>query len=155
MKMRIEIRKATIGDLEKLIHLLNRLFSQDIEFEPDYDKQKNGLKKIIGNPEIGEILVLTIDDSIVAMVSLLYSISTALGGKVAVLEDMIVDEEYRKKNYGAELINEAIQYARNSNILRLTLLTDFDNDKAIRFYTNAGFEKSKMIPMRLILNINE
>ena len=153
--MRIEIRKATIGDLEKLIHLLNRLFSQDIEFEPDYDKQKNGLKKIIGNPEIGEILVLTIDDSIVAMVSLLYSISTALGGKVAVLEDMIVDEEYRKKNYGAELINEAIQYARNSNILRLTLLTDFDNDKAIRFYTNAGFEKSKMIPMRLILNINE
>ncbi len=113
------------------------------------------LKEIIENPDIGEILVLTIDDTIVAMVSLLYSISTALGGKVAVLEDMIVDEEYRKKNYGAELINEAIQYARNSNILRLTLLTDFDNDKAIRFYTNAGFEKSKMIPMRLILNINE
>ncbi len=153
--MKKEIRKANIGDSEKLIHLLKILFSQDIEFEPDYEKQKNGLKEIIENPDIGEILVLTIDDTIVAMVSLLYSISTALGGKVAILEDMIVDEDFRSKNYGKELLNEAIRYARSKNILRLTLLTDFDNNRAVRFYEKAGFEKSKMIPMRLILNSNE
>lgn len=150
--MRKEIRTAIIGDLEKLISLLNLLFSQDIEFEPDYVKQKNGLKKIIENPEIGEILVLTIDGNIIAMVSLLYSISTALGGKAAILEDMIVDKEFRSKNYGTELINEAIRYARSKNILRLTLLTDYDNESAIQFYGKAGFEKSKMIPMRLVLS---
>jgi ribosomal protein S18 acetylase RimI-like enzyme len=131
------------------------LFTQDIEFEADYEKQKNGLKEILENPGIGEILVLTIDDNIIGMVSLLYSISTALGGKAAVLEDMIIDKDFRGKNYGTELINEAIRFARERNVLRITLLTDFNNDPAINFYSNAGFIKSKMIPMRLILNGNQ
>jgi len=149
-----EIRTAKLDDLERLAYLLDLLFSRDIEFEPDYEKQKKGLKEIIENPEIGEILVLTIDKKIIAMVSLLYSISTALGGKVAVLEDMIVDKDFRSNNYGTELLNEAIKYARNKNILRITLLTDYDNDKAISFYEKSGFGKSKMIPMRLLLNRN-
>ncbi|MBP9022617.1 MAG: GNAT family N-acetyltransferase [Spirochaetes bacterium] len=146
-----EIRTAKIDDLERLAYLLDLLFSQDIEFEPDYEKQNKGLKEIIENPEIGEILVLTIDKKIIAMVSLLYSISTALGGKVAVLEDMIVDKEFRSNNYGTELLNEAIGFARNRNVLRITLLTDYDNDCAIHFYEKTGFVKSKMIPMRLML----
>jgi ribosomal protein S18 acetylase RimI-like enzyme len=153
--MKKEIRTARIDDLESLIHLLNQLFTQDIEFEADYEKQKNGLKEILENPGIGEILVLTIDDNIIGMVSLLYSISTALGGKAAVLEDMIIDKDFRGKNYGTELINEAIRFARERNVLRITLLTDFNNDPAINFYSNAGFIKSKMIPMRLILNGNQ
>jgi ribosomal protein S18 acetylase RimI-like enzyme len=148
------IRTARIDDLEILIRLLNQLFSQDIEFEADYKKQKKGLKEILENPGIGEILVLTIDDNITGMVSLLYSISTALGGKAAILEDMIIDKDFRGKNYGTELINEAVRFARERNVLRITLLTDFDNDSAINFYSNAGFVKSKMIPMRLILNGN-
>jgi GNAT superfamily N-acetyltransferase len=150
--MKKEIRTAHINDLESLIHLLNLLFSQDIEFEADYEKQKKGLTEILVNPGIGEILVLTIDDNITGMVSLLYSISTALGGKVAILEDMIIDKDFRGKNYGTELINEAVRYAREKNVLRITLLTDYDNDKAIKFYGKTGFVKSKMIPMRLILN---
>ncbi len=150
--MKKEIRTACIDDLESLIHLLNVLFSQDIEFEADYEKQKNGLKEILENPDIGEILVLTIDDNIIGMVSLLYSISTALGGRVAILEDMIIDKDFRSNTYGTELINEAVKFARENNILRITLLTDYDNDRAIHFYGNAGFVKSKMIPMRLVLN---
>jgi GNAT superfamily N-acetyltransferase len=150
--MKKEIRTAHINDLESLIHLLNLLFSQDIEFEADYEKQKKGLTEILENPGIGEILVLTIDDNIIGMVSLLYSISTALGGKVAILEDMIIDKDFRGKNYGTELINAAVRFAREKNVLRITLLTDYDNDKAINFYGNTGFVKSKMIPMRLILN---
>jgi len=152
IEMKKEIRTANIDDLERLIHLLNLLFSQDIEFEADYEKQKKGLKEILENPDIGEILVLTIDGNIIAMVSLLYSISTALGGRVAILEDMIIDKDFRSKNYGTELINESIKFAREKNVLRITLLTDYDNDRAINFYGNAGFVKSKMIPMRLIFN---
>lgn len=38
------------------------------------------------------------------MVSLLYSISTALGGKVAILEDMIINKNYRNKGFGKQII---------------------------------------------------
>jgi ribosomal protein S18 acetylase RimI-like enzyme len=143
---------ASIADLEELILLLNVLFNQDLEFVFDYQKQKSGLEKIIENPEIGEILILKIDSKIAGMVSLLYSISTALGGKVAILEDMVIDEQYRKRSFGKALLDEAIMHAKRNDCLRITLLTDFDNDIAIRFYKQKGFQLSKMVPLRLVFD---
>ena len=145
-----QITLATLADLDELVHLLNVLFTQDIEFEPDFIRQRIGLELIILNPEIGEILVMKIDGKVLGMVSLLYSISTALGGKVATLEDMVIDEEFRRKGLGTELLNEAVSFARKRGCLRLTLLTDFNNDTAIKFYERAGFNLSKMIPLRLV-----
>lgn len=141
---------ATTADIDDLAQLLHSLFSQDIEFTPDLEKQKAGLQQIIENPTIGEILVLKTDDRTLGMVSLLYSISTALGGKVAILEDMIIAEGFRRSGYGKQLLHEAIAFAKQRNCLRITLLTDFDNETAIRFYQRSGFNLSKMIPLRLV-----
>ena len=148
--MKKEISNACLNDLPELVELLNDLFTQDIEFVPDLKKQKSGLEAIIINPEIGEILVLKGEGQILGMVSLLYSISTALGGKVAVLEDMKIHRDYRQKGLGKELHGEAIRFSKERNCLRLTLLTDFNNDTAISFYKQFGFKKSEMIPMRLV-----
>ena len=148
--MNKEISIASMNDLPELTDLLNDLFTQDIEFVPDLKKQKAGLEAIINNPEIGEILVLKGEGQILGMVSLLYSISTALGGKVAILEDMIIHKNYRQKGLGKELLGEAIRFSKERNCLRLTLLTDFNNDPAIQFYQQFGFKKSEMIPMRLV-----
>lgn len=148
--MNKEVRIATNNDLNELIGLLNDLFTQDIEFEPNDEIQKAGLEKILNNPEIGEILVLLLDNKVIGMVSLLYSISTALGGKVAILEDMIIDKNYRSKGFGKQLLQEAINFSVKRDCLRITLLTDFNNDIAINFYEGFGFKKSDMIPLRLI-----
>jgi ribosomal protein S18 acetylase RimI-like enzyme len=148
--MKKEISKACLNDLPELVELLNDLFTQDIEFVPDLKKQKAGLEAIINNPEMGEILVLKGDSKILGMVSLLYSISTALGGKVAILEDMIIHKDFRQKGLGKKLMGEAIRYSKERNCLRLTLLTDFNNDAAIKFYKQFGFKKSEMIPMRVV-----
>ncbi len=145
-----EIRIANTGDLPELVGLLNELFTQDIEFEPNYAIQEKGLQMIIGNKEVGEILVLKVDNKIIGMVSLLYTISTALGGRVATLEDMIISKEYRNMGFGKELLAEAISFSKQQGCPRLTLLTDFDNDVAIKFYKGFGFTKSAMIPMRLV-----
>ena len=147
-----QVSIATLAEIDELVHLLNVLFKQDIEFEPDYVKQKAGVEQIINNPSMGEILVMKADGKVVGMVSLLYSISTALGGKVAILEDMVMDANFRRNGLGTELLNEAIAFAQKSGCLRLTLLTDFDNEAAIRFYQSAGFSLSKMIPLRLVFN---
>lgn len=150
--MNKDISIASINDLPDLASLLNDLFLQDLEFVPDLEKQKAGLETIINHPEIGEILVLKGDGNVLGMVSLLYSISTALGGKVAILEDMIIRKDYRKMGLGKKLLGEAIRFSKERNCLRLTLLTDFDNDVAIQFYQQFGFKKSAMIPMRLVFN---
>jgi len=151
--MEKEISIAKLIDIPELIELLTDLFTQDIEFVPDSIKQKSGLEAIISNPEIGEILIIKDDDRTVGMVSLLYTISTALGGKVAILEDLIMHKDYRQIGLGKELLNEAIRFSKERNCLRLTLLTDFNNDVAINFYQQFGFKKSEMIPMRMVFEL--
>ena len=100
-------------------------------------------------------LKLAIDGRIVGMVNLLYTISTALGRRVAILEDMIVDPNFRASGFGAVLLEAAIQQATKEGCGRITLLTDHDNTRAIRFYERKGFIQSPMIPLRLLLNPKE
>jgi GNAT superfamily N-acetyltransferase len=145
-----EITLAKPTDIPEMVQLLDELFSQDIEFVPNHEKQQRGLEMIVNNPEAGEILLLKNGGGVIGMVSLLYSISTALGGKVAILEDMIIIKDFRSKGFGSKLLGAAIDFARERGCMRITLLTDFDNETAQAFYRKFGFRKSAMIPMRLI-----
>lgn len=43
--MEKKIRQAEMTDVEELARLLKVLFTQDIEFVPDYQKQKRDLSK--------------------------------------------------------------------------------------------------------------
>lgn len=146
------VEEAHSVDVEQLIDLLNLLFSQEAEFVPNRELQRQGLLLILNNAHIGTIFVLKKEDEIVGMVSLLWTISTALGGKVAFLEDMIIKPEYRGNNGGSQLVSHAIAYAKSVTCKRITLLTDCDNKNAQRFYKRLGFEDSLMQPMRLILS---
>jgi GNAT superfamily N-acetyltransferase len=138
-------------DIEALSALLTLLFKQEAEFAPDVTKQRKGLSMIIRNPEVGEILTLKNGGQIIGMVSLLYTISTALGARVAWLEDMIIHPQHRSSGAGTQLIQAAIDHARENGCQRITLLTDSDNISAQRFYSRNGFQRSTMTPMRQVL----
>ena len=85
------------------------------------------------------------------MASLLYTISTAEGGKAALFEDFIVQPEYRRQGIGTRLLEYVIQQARAEGVLRITLLTDLKNDNAQDLYRKLGFVNSSMQAMRLKL----
>ena len=85
------------------------------------------------------------------MVNLLFTVSTAIGERVAILEDMIVSPVARGSGIGSGLLTYAISFARLSGVKRITLLTDSENTSAQRFYGKHGFSKSSMIPLRLTI----
>jgi GNAT superfamily N-acetyltransferase len=145
---------AATSDIDALIGLVGLLFEQEAEFSPDPELQRQGLARIIQNPQLGEIIVLREGDSVIGMASLLYTISTALGGRAALLEDMIVDPHYRGRGYGTQLITNAIQRAKNAGCLRIRLLTDADNTNAQRFYLRNGFQPSGMKTFTRLLTGN-
>lgn len=143
---------ATTADIPALSELLTQLFTQEAEFQADSVAQQRGLNAILSDPAIGEILVARQNGQIVGMVNLLYSISTALGARVALLEDMIIAPDMRGSGVGSQLLAAAIGHAKQCGCLRITLLTDADNYAAQAFYRKQGFEQSSMIPLRLGLN---
>lgn len=147
----MEISAATDADVPALCGLLGLLFAQEAEFHPDAERQTAGLRGIINRPDVGQVLVLRDGLNVVGMVSLLFLPSTALGGRVAFLEDMVVRPDARGAGAGAELLQAAIAFARSIGCLRVTLLTDADNTAAQRFYKRHGFGRSAMIAMRLPL----
>jgi GNAT superfamily N-acetyltransferase len=142
------VRIAEPGDIEACTRLLNVLFSQEHEFTPDLKKQEAGLGMIIGDSSAGTIFVCEADGNIIGMVSLLNLVSTALGKKVAMLEDMIVDPAWRNQGIGAMLLDYACRWAQENGYGRLTLLTDGDNLPAQRFYAAHGFVHSTMVAFR-------
>ena len=144
----LAFRVAALEDIDILCELLFELFSQEIEFTPNKEVQQKALKTIILNENIGDIYVATINEKVVAMVNILYTISTALGTKVAIFEDFIVDRNYRNQGIGENLIDFVFEDLNAKNFSRITLLTDNDNLKAHKFYEKKGFIKSSMVPFR-------
>jgi GNAT superfamily N-acetyltransferase len=144
-------RSATTEDIPQLCMLLNQLFEQEAEFEPNRQNQTDALHKILEDSNIGEIFVAQKKDQILGMVTLLYTISTALGAKVALLEDMIINKNDRGQQIGTALLNYTLHALKTKGCKRITLLTDHDNVKAHNFYASFGFAKSKMLPFRLLL----
>ena len=146
-----QFRTASVEDIPQLVGLLNQLFAQEVEFTPNEENQKRGLLKIILNEQVGKIIVAESYGSIIGMVNLLFTVSTSTGTRVCILEDMIISSNCRSSGVGSQLLQYSISVARNDGCLRITLLTDRENEKAHKFYQRHGFKFSLMIPMRLNL----
>lgn len=144
--------KAIHSDSPQLVELLKTLFEQETEFDPNSEAQRKSLNKIILDPKIGIVLVVRDDEKILGMINLLFTESTALGSKVAILEDMVVLPMYRGEGIGSQLIDYAISEAKKEGCKRITLLNDIENTKAQSFYQKKGFIKSDMTPYRLFLD---
>ena len=149
--MNLELGAARREELPQLVALLGLLFTQEAELAPDADKQRRALGSILSDDTIGRLYVAREAGRVVAMASLLYSVSTAEGGRAAWFEDLIVVPERRGRGVGSALLGFVIEEARRQGILRLTLLTDGHNKRAQALYAKLGFAPSGMLPMRLHL----
>ena len=149
--MELSYGAATAKDLPQMVELLGVLFTDEAEFHPDPGKQKRALEAILGNPTIGKLFVAREGKRVVAMASLLYTVSTAEGGKAALFEDLVVHPDERKRGIGEALLKHVVEQARVDGVLRITLLTDMQNERAQAMYRRVGFVGSPMKPMRLKL----
>ncbi len=146
----LRIEPAILDDLPLMADLLADLFSHEPEFRANHAKQMRGLKLILEKPDRGRIFVLRNNARIVAMVNLLFTISTAEGGFVIIMEDLVVHADHRGQGHGARLLRHAIDFAREKNFLRIALVTHRDG-RVLEFWRRHGFIESEMVTMRLLL----
>ena len=148
----VVIEPAIFEDLDELSNLLGELFSEEKDFRPNKQKQLQGLRLIFEEPNRGRVFVLRRDRTIVGMINLLFTISTAEGGFVILLEDLVVHDSFRGHGYGSQLLEYAINFARQKKFLRITLLTDRPELRSQNFFKRHGFYESSMLPMRLLIS---
>jgi GNAT superfamily N-acetyltransferase len=143
---------AELEDLPQLVELLAELFREEADFQPDARKQEHGLKLILEAPQRGRIFVIRTDHRILGMINLLFTISTAEGGTVLLMEDVVIHPQHRRQGFGSQLVEHAKDYAVKRGFKRITLLTDRISADSQEFFARHGFTMSSMVPMRLVLS---
>jgi len=144
------IRQARPGDIPRMCDLLTELFTIESDFALDGKKQVHGLTALIADPpEKVLILVAEIDGLVVGMATVQTLISTAEGGRVGLIEDVVVQRDVRGRGIGTRLIAEIVAWARSQRLTRLQLLADRENRPAIDFYASRNWGTTRLICLRL------
>ena len=144
----VNIRKATQNDIDAMASLLYQLFSIEEDFTFDETKQKRGLELLIRSTESAVAFVAELEGKVLGMLTAQTNISTAEGKKAAVLEDMIIEKNYRQQGIGKKLMQTMELWAKEQGISRLQLLADKTNAPALLYYEKLGWNTTKMICLR-------
>ena len=146
--MDIKVDFARADDLDTMADLLVELFTLESDFVPARAKQLAGLRLILEQPACGQLFVVRADDAVVGMANALFTVSTAEGKRVVLLEDVIIAARFRGHGLGRRLIEHIVAWAATNGLPRITLLADRDNAPALAFYARLGFARSAMRVLR-------
>ena len=143
----ILIRDAVADDIPAMVELLAQLFSIEQDFVPDAEKQGRGLALLLAQPG-AHLMVAEREGRVVGMISVQMLISTAEGGAVGLVEDLVVGEGHRGEGIGGRLLRGMEARARETGLSRLQLLADMDNTSALEFYTRRGWCRTSLLALR-------
>jgi ribosomal protein S18 acetylase RimI-like enzyme len=146
------IREATISDLEAILHLNKKLFDYETSFNTEYnldwtfsDVGRNYFKKMIED-ENEIALVAELEDKIVGyLVVSIYHHSFRKENPIAELDNMYIEEKFRGKGIGTQLVAEAKRKAKEKGARTLKVEAAAQNEKALSFYRACGFEDFDII----------
>jgi ribosomal protein S18 acetylase RimI-like enzyme len=143
------IRTAKLSDIPQLVELLKELFTIEADFDFDQEKQACGLNQLLNSDKDCILVAQSINDNkVLGMCTVQTLISTAEGGTVGLLEDLIVAADYRNQGIAAKLVAEAICWAKCQGLKRLQLLADQNNQPALNFYEKQGWKSTQLICLR-------
>ena len=147
----LTIRPAQHDDLEAMVSLLQALFAIEEDFTPDPDRQRRGLNRFLGG--CGKhrcIMVAESENQVIAMATLQMLRSTAEGGPVGLVEDVVVQADCRGKGIGRRLMRALQDWATERGLMRLHLLADRTNFSALDFYNQSGWLPTRLMWLRTI-----
>lgn len=141
--MNVCARPASAADLPALLGLLQQLAAIEDNSALDPAALRRGLTLLLEQPEAAAFIAEH-DGSPVGMACAQLLVSTARGGRVAMVEDVIVERKFRGRGVGRALLVAAEAWARAQGCHRLQLLADHGNAAALAFYARLGFGRTRM-----------
>ena len=143
---KVIIRKAVLEDLISIQKLNDNLFDLEFNNFDDTLKREWALEK-----EGQEYFEDMIKNEIVFVAQIEEKIVGYLAGSIceeisyitesfAELDNMCIDDEYRRFGIGTLLIQEFKNYCRDKNIQNIKVTASAKNNNAIQFYIKNGFE---------------
>ncbi len=143
------IRNGSLSDLDDLVGLLKALFSIEKDFHFNESAQRQGLTLMLSNSSnLRSLKVAEINQEVIGMCSAQMLISTAEGGRSALVEDLVVKTSCRGRGIGSRLLQSVEKWAKENGAKRLQLLADQKNSPALEFYEKQNWTKTQLVCLR-------
>jgi len=113
---------------DQLIHLDDRRRRSIMLHESFIDQRHDLFVAETGEKVVGFVETLTFPDLVE-------------GFPIAIIQNLVVDKENRRKGVGNELLAHAIEKLRGRGVKELHAWTDLENEPAMRLYLKHGFIK--------------
>ena len=136
------IRKGVKKDIPQVLDLIKEL----AEFENAPDQVTNTIKRLendgFGNQPVYDLFVAESENKIIGMAITYFRYST-WKGKNLYIEDLIINEKFRREGIGLKVFEELKKFAKNTSCVGISLQVLDWNKIGINFYKklNMKFDK--------------
>ena len=144
--MNIIIKDALPVDIDQMLPLLAQLSAMEQDSEFNSEAQARGLRLMLdGCGKHRAVKVAWVNDTIVGMCTAQTRISTVRGSISAVVGDLVVAREYKKKEISTLLLSAIENWAINKGIKSISLLSDKDNQDDLDFYNERAWKRTPLV----------
>ncbi len=140
----ILVRRARPGDGAQVL-----AFVQQLGYSPDERGYDETFAQVVRHPEAA-VFVAAEGLRVIGYLALSQRPQIRLGGRAAVIDELLVDEARRGEGIGSALLAAALNYARGVGCLRVELTTKRSRESYQRgFYLAHGFREVSSAVLRL------
>ena len=138
------IRGAGAGDVEGVAAAVGNLLDELGGRRPTPEELETEVRALLEDPAAGSVLIAEADGEIVGVLSASWQRAIHVPGVYATIQDLWVDEAWRSRGVGAELVEAVASQARTRGVGRLEVGLPRETFAAIAstesFYERNGFE---------------
>jgi len=138
------IREAGDGDVAAVAGAVASLLLELGGRRPERDELVTEVRALLDDPAGGSVLIAEADGEIVGVLSASWQRAIHVPGIYATIQDLWVDEAWRSRGVGAELVEAVASQARARGVNRLEVGLPRETFAAIAstesFYKRKGFE---------------
>ena len=131
------IRRIGSDDIHDVMELLKQLWS-DIQLESEEIKTISDIYIQNDNHEI----YCYEEQKVQGLITITIRDAFYYGGKVAIIEDLIVDEKYRGQEIGRKLVEFVEKELKQNGIRAIELSSDLHRDQAYGFWEKMDYKRS-------------
>ena len=138
------VREAGAGDVEGVATAVASLLAELGGRMPSRAEMEAEVQALLDDPQGGSVLLAEADDKIVGVLTASWQRAIHVPGVYATVQDLWVDEDWRSRGVGAELVEAIASQARSRGVSRLEVGLPRETFAAIAstesFYKRNGFE---------------
>jgi ribosomal protein S18 acetylase RimI-like enzyme len=138
--MDVSFVPAQPADQQMLLDLIRQLREEDPDEGPfDLAGAKDATRQLLSDPSVGRIWLIRSGEQIAGYVVLTLGYSIEFGGRIAFVDELLIDRAYRGRGIGRAAMRFVEARAREIGVRVLLLEVTRSNESARGLYRSAGY----------------